>query len=299
MVPNRAPARRAPQEHRWNAVPSCVPRCSAAASPSPAASGRRRPRRPRPPRQTTQPPYGPLQPADANGIQLPAGFTSQIVARSRQVVAGTSYVWHDAPDGGACFADGTGWIYVSNSEISAPPAAAPPRSASTPAAAVTGGVPDPVRHQQQLRRRQDAVEHLAVLRGGRPRAGSGRPTRSGGTAVARPAMGRFKHEAAAADPVRRVIYLTEDETDGRFYRFIPTTWGDLSAGTLQVLVAGQRDVRLVHLGDRPRPGRLAHRHPLAGVRREVVQRRRGLLLRQRHRAGSPPRATTGSGSSTC
>ena len=26
-------------------------------------------------------------------------------------------------------------------------------------------------------------------------------------------MGRFKHEAAAADPVRRVIYLTEDETD--------------------------------------------------------------------------------------
>src|SRR3712207_8619273 len=55
----------------------------------------------------------------------------------------------------------------------------------------------------------------------------------GGTAVARPAMGRFKHEAAAADPVRRVIYLTEDETDGKFYRFVPTTWGDLSSGTLQ------------------------------------------------------------------
>ncbi len=60
----------------------------------------------------------------------------------------------------------------------------------------------------------------------------------GGTAVARPAMGRFKHEAAAADPVRRVVYLTEDETDGKFYRFVPTTWGDLSAGTLQVLRAG-------------------------------------------------------------
>ena len=46
---------------------------------------------------------------------LPAGFTSRIVARSGQPVAG--YAWHSAPDGGACFADGTGWIYVSNSEI--------------------------------------------------------------------------------------------------------------------------------------------------------------------------------------
>ncbi len=60
----------------------------------------------------------------------------------------------------------------------------------------------------------------------------------GGTAVQRPAMGRFTHEAAAADPVRKVVYLTEDETNGRFYRFVPATWGDLSAGTLQVMVAG-------------------------------------------------------------
>ena len=30
---------------------------------------------------------------------------------------GTAYGWHWAPDGGACFADGAGWIYVSNSEI--------------------------------------------------------------------------------------------------------------------------------------------------------------------------------------
>jgi secreted PhoX family phosphatase len=38
--------------------------------------------------------------------------------------------------------------------------------------------------------------------------------------------------------VRKVVYLTEDETDGCFYRFRPATWGDLSAGTLEVLVAG-------------------------------------------------------------
>ena len=48
-------------------------------------------------------------------------------------------------------------------------------------------------------------------------------------------MGRFNHEAAACDPVRKVVYLTEDKSDGGFYRFVPSTWGDLSAGTLQVL----------------------------------------------------------------
>ncbi len=75
---------------------------------------RRRVRRPRPAR------HGPVRPAgfpDAGGIRLPAGFTSRVVARSGQKVPGTSYTWHNAPDGGACYADGSGWIYVSNSEI--------------------------------------------------------------------------------------------------------------------------------------------------------------------------------------
>ncbi len=48
------------------------------------------------------------------------------------------------------------------------------------------------------------------------------------------------HEAAAADPVRRVVYLTEDETFGCFYRFRPTTWGtvdSLGSGVLEDLVA--------------------------------------------------------------
>ncbi len=62
-------------------------------------------------------PYGPLQSADANGIMLPSGFTSRVIARSTQTVSGTSYTWHRAPDGGACFANGTGWIYVSNAEV--------------------------------------------------------------------------------------------------------------------------------------------------------------------------------------
>ena len=62
---------------------------------------------------TAQPgpsPYGDLLPADGNGIELPAGFGSRVVARSRQFVSGTALLWHDARDGGACFPDGTGWI---------------------------------------------------------------------------------------------------------------------------------------------------------------------------------------------
>src|SRR5688572_30386572 len=36
-------------------------------------------------------PYGPLQPADGNGIRLPPGFTSRVVARSGSRVGPTSY----------------------------------------------------------------------------------------------------------------------------------------------------------------------------------------------------------------
>jgi secreted PhoX family phosphatase len=189
------------------------------------------------PAQNAAGPYGSLLAADANGIQLPAGFTSQVVARSGQKVAGTSYTWHAAPDGGACFADGSGWIYVSNSETGG----------------ASGGGASMIRFDPA----GDVVSASRILSGTNTNCAGGKTpwntwlsceeiTRGhvwetypfGGTAVARPAMGRFKHEAAAADPVRRVVYLTEDETDGCLYRFVPATWGDLSAGTLQVLTAG-------------------------------------------------------------
>ncbi|WP_330175934.1 PhoX family protein [Streptomyces sp. NBC_01498] len=181
-------------------------------------------------------PYGALGSADANNIRLPAGFTSRIVARSGQTVPGTSYTWHNAPDGGACYADGGGWIYVSNSEINPSGGASALRFSS--AGAVTGA--------------------YRILSGTRQNcAGGNTPWNTWlsceevdrgyvyetdpwgvDAAVRRDAMGRFKHEAAAADPVRRTVYLTEDETNGCFYRFTPATWGDLSSGTLQVLRAG-------------------------------------------------------------
>ena len=63
-----------------------------------------------------EPPYGALGVADINGVRLPARFTSRLLATTRELVSGTSYIWHLAPDGGATFAAEEGWVYVSNSE---------------------------------------------------------------------------------------------------------------------------------------------------------------------------------------
>ncbi|HLO88943.1 MAG TPA: alkaline phosphatase PhoX, partial [Nostocaceae cyanobacterium] len=63
------------------------------------------------------------------------------------------------------------------------------------------------------------------------------------TPVALTAMGRFNHEAAAVEPTTGYVYMTEDRSDGLFYRFVPNTPGNLSAGTLYALkVAGMPQV---------------------------------------------------------
>ena len=189
-------------------------------------------------------PYGSLEGrvADANGLVLPEGFESRIVGRSGAVVEGTDYTWHAFPDGGAVFEhDDGGWTYVSNSEVPTP----------------EGGGAGSVRFDAD----GTVTDAASILTGTSTNcAGGATPwgtwlsceeTDSGQVwecdpsgaepAVARPAMGAFKHEAAAADPDERRLYLTEDQPDGRLYRFTPRAWPDLDEGLLEVAVVGPDD----------------------------------------------------------
>ncbi|MEV5340160.1 alkaline phosphatase PhoX [Streptomyces sp. NPDC052676] len=211
-------------------------------------------------------PYGPLGSPDANGLRLPSGFTSRVVARSGQTVPGTSYTWHNAPDGGACYADGTGWIYVSNSEIN------PGGGASALKFSSTGAITGAYRILSNTRTNcaGGKTPWNTWLSCEEVDRGYVYETDPWGAkaAVRRDAMGRFKHEAAAADPVRQVIYLTEDVSDGCFYRFRPTTWGDLSSGTLEVMVAGTGTSGPVTWARVPDPtGATATRNQVSGAKR--------------------------------
>lgn len=177
---------------------------------------------------------GPLGPPDAHGLRLLPGFEGRVIAVTGEEVAATGHVWHRAPDGGATFETGDGgWIYVSNSEL----------------ASGAGGV-GAIRFDAA----GEVVAAYSILTGTSRNCGGGPtpwntwlsceehelglvfecdPFKPGSQGVARPALGRFVHEAAAVDPEAGALYLTEDRADGLLYRFTPASYSDLSAGVLE------------------------------------------------------------------
>ena len=180
-------------------------------------------------------PYGPLGDPDRNGLRLPKGFSSRVVARAGVPIAGTLYALPIFPDGSATFpASDGGWIQVINSEV---PLAG---GASAIRYAPDGRITDAYR----------ILEGTSTNCAGGPtpwgtwlsceETDGGRVWECDPTgrtpAKVHPAMGVFKHEAACVDPAGEQLYLTEDLSDGCFYRFTPKDYPDLDEGLLEVAV---------------------------------------------------------------
>lgn len=173
--------------------------------------------------------------ADANGVILPPGFSSRIIARGGERIEGTRASMRIFPDGAATFVDAAvsgGWYLVVNHEV---PGGA--GGVSSVRFAPDGAVVDAfsICDHTSLNCAGGATPWGTWLTGEEWDGGYVWECDPTGATPARRRrhLGAFAHEAAAVAQDGRV-YLTEDRPDGALYRFTPATPGDLSAGALEV-----------------------------------------------------------------
>lgn len=175
-------------------------------------------------------------------LDLPPGFTCEIVSELGERLAGGEPVPNSADGMGAFAVDSSHVALVRNHELTNPD---------------LGGTTT-ILYDYKEGKRRDHYRSLVGTRrncaGGAtpwgtwlsceedltdghgyvyevPALADGRTKRS---AIKR--LGRFNHEAAAVDPRTSAIYMTEDQIDGLFYRFLPDSPASpLGGGRLQAL----------------------------------------------------------------
>ena len=209
---------------------------------------------------------------DANGLLLPEGFSSRVIAQSAMNAGGMLMPLPFFPDGASTFPDPQapgGWIHVVNSEVPnlnglVGLTGLPLPSLTIPSLPLLSGGVYAFRFDPQ----GNLTSAYPLLTGSSTNCAGGttpwgtwisceeiengtsfevHPLGQGSIdGVSYPvrldSLGIFQHEAAALDPANRHVYLTEDQGDGRFYRLVAEDrrpWDgsvkiDLTRGRLQV-----------------------------------------------------------------
>jgi hypothetical protein len=200
-------------------------------------------------------------------LDLEDGFRCKVISRSGSTMT-DGYRTPALPDGMGCFVGDNGrYILMRNHEVDLQDAASGPyQSGQRPPAQAydrqgMGGVTRMVVNAETL---QVESDNLVLVGTARNCGGGMSPwgwlsceetmsdnhgyvflcdSRQAGVSNAQriTAYGRFNHEAAAVDPRTNICYLTEDRTDGCFYRFVPDRSDDPFSGKLQALRIKGRD----------------------------------------------------------